>query len=431
MSKLLYFDTFNGVAGDMIIGALLDMGLPLDHLRAELASLGLGAYELHADPVVRQGLRGIDFRVVTLIAGGPEAHAHAHGEHGGGHHHGHGHKRETHGQDRGLAEIERLIQSSRLSARVQERACRIFRRLGEAEALAHGTPVEQVHFHEVGAVDSIVDIVGACIGFDYFGVDEFYAGPLNLGGGTVTFSHGTWPVPTPATAELVKGFPTVLGSASVELTTPTGAAIVTSLAKPGARPPVVTYTRRGLGAGDREMAEIPNMLRLMLGETLPAADQVGNVSSDAEVEEIVTLEASIDDMDGQAFGHFMELALERGALDVYYTPIQMKKNRPAVLLTLLCRTTDHHDMVGLIFRETTTLGVRSTTSRRFVLGREAREVETEYGRVRVKIARLGGQVVNVRPEYEDLKALAEKTGLPLKTIRDAVARETEKRRDYE
>jgi len=431
MSRFIYFDTFNGVAGDMILGALLDMGLPVDHLRSQLSSLDLGDYSLQADAVQRHGLRGVDFRVAVQGSVAEATADSALPEHPHPHKHAHEKAAKAKVERRGLGDILKLIRASRLSRQVQERACRIFERLGEAEAMAHGTPIDQVHFHEVGAVDSIVDIVGACIGFDYFGVDEFYAAPLNLGGGTVTFSHGTWPVPTPATAALVKGFPSILGSAPVELTTPTGAAIVTTLARPGGRPPLADYSRWGLGAGDREIPGIPNMLRLMIGESIEDVDQTGAQGAGADVEEITVLEASIDDMDGQAFGHFMDVALEKGALDVYYTPIQMKKNRPAILLTLLCRTADQGQMMELIFRETTTLGVRSGASRRWVLRREVREVNTQYGPVRVKIARLGGRVVNVRPEYEDLKALAEKTGLPLKALRDSILQETESRKDYE
>ncbi len=404
--RVLYFDTFNGVAGDMILGALLDLGLPLDHLRTELGKLDLTGYELQAEPIVREGLRGTNFHVLLT-----DEHVHH------GHHH-----------HRALSQIENLIQSSSLDEAVKNRAALIFRRLGEAEAKAHNTTLDQVHFHEVGAVDAIVDVVGACIGFGYFEVDEFYTAPINLGGGTVSFSHGTWPVPAPATAELVRGFPTLLGTVQAELTTPTGAAIVSTLARPSTSPPPADYSRWGLGAGDREMPGIPNMLRLMIGDTSAASRPDGG---GLEQQEIIVLEATIDDMEAQVFGYFMDLALREGALDVYYTPVQMKKNRPAVLLTLLCSPDQEIRMAKLLFRETTTLGVRSTRTRRWVVPREIREVPTEYGPVRVKLARWEGRVINIAPEYEDLKAIAEKTGEPLKTVRRKVLEQIGKFKDYE
>ncbi len=405
--RVLYFDTFNGVAGDMILGALLDMGLPLDHLRSELGKLDLTGYALSAEPIVREGLRGTNFQVLLT----DEQVQHSHHQH------------------RSLTQIENLIQSSSLDETIRERAVLIFRRLGEAEAKAHNTTLDHVHFHEVGAVDAIVDVVGACVGFGFFKVDEFYTAPINLGGGTVTFSHGTWPVPAPATAELVRGFPTLLGTVQAELTTPTGAAIVSTLAKPATSPPAADYSRWGFGAGDREMPGIPNMLRLMIGDTSagPGGDAVGSI----EQQEIIVLEATIDDMEAQVFGYFMELALREGALDVYYTPVQMKKNRPAVLLTVLCSPEQETRMAKLMFRETTTLGVRATRTRRWVVLREIREVQTGYGPVRVKLAHWQGQVINVSPEYEDLKAIAEKTGEPLKTVRRQVLEQIGKVKDYE
>jgi pyridinium-3,5-bisthiocarboxylic acid mononucleotide nickel chelatase len=442
MARVLYFDAFNGVAGDMVLGALLDLGLPLEHLHSELSKLHLDEFELHAEPVERKGLRAVNFTVAARSPGGAkvahwpvhddehgESHDHAHGGHGDHQHrHSHSHRhgaspeaaRAPAGRHRGLREILGLLDASSLNQAVKERATLIFGRLGEAEAKVHNTSVEEVHFHEVGAIDAIVDIVGACIGFEYFEVDEFHTAPINLGGGTVTFSHGTWPVPAPATAELVKGFPTLLGTAGVELTTPTGAAIVTTLARPGSVPPPAQYSRWGYGAGDRELPDIPNVLRIMLGESARATGVTGFA---ALQEEIVILEATLDDQDGQAFGYFLDLALAQGALDLYYTPVQMKKNRPAVQLTLLCRLEDEQKMLELLFEETTTLGVRSSTSKRWVLPREILEVMTSFGPVRVKVGRLGGKAVNFRPEYEDLRAIAERTGQSLKAIRRLVLQE--------
>jgi pyridinium-3,5-bisthiocarboxylic acid mononucleotide nickel chelatase len=414
--RMLYFDTFNGASGDMILGALFDLGLPLEHLKAELRKLGLGdVFHLHVKPVERSGLHGSNFRVHVHETPG------AHSNHGGQPEHQHqgvsGTHRHDHGPSRGFPEIKGLIEDSDLHPWVKKQAVAIFRRLGEAEARVHRSSLQDVHFHEVGAVDAIVDIVGACIGFQYLSVGEFYAAPLNLGGGTVTFSHGTWPVPAPATAELVRGFPVLAGEIQAELTTPTGAAIITTLvARPGPPPPYV-IVKVGFGAGDREFEGIPNMLRLILADL---SDPVDQAEKELKEEEVVMVEAAIDDMDAQVFGHFMGLALEEGALDVYYTPIQMKKNRPGVLLSVLCRKNESTRMAELIFRETTTLGLRFSNCKRWVLDREIEEIQTEFGPVRVKIGRLHGQVVNSVPEFEDLKDHAQRTGLPLKAVRQKV-----------
>ena len=270
-------------------------------------------------------------------------------------------------------------------------------------------------------MDAIVDIVGACIGFHHFGIEQFESAPLNLGSGTVTFSHGTWPVPAPATAELVTDFPVFIDQVEGELTTPTGAAIVTTLVTERTGSPVCRYEKWGFGAGDREFEEIPNMLRLLLGRRL--AEQEGASSRSDEgrhEEEISLLEATIDDMDGEMLGHFLELALKEKALDAYCTPVQMKKSRPGIKLSVLCRPADRERMAELIFRETTTLGVRWSLGNRWVLDREVRSLETEYGEVKIKIARYKGEVVNVTPEYEDLKAMAERSSIPLKTLRQQV-----------
>ncbi len=408
MGNVLFFDPFNGASGDMILGALVDLGLPLDLLRAELAKLGLEEHRITAEKLERQGLRGVNLKVAVEEVGGHR------------HHHAAPH-RHHHPPARGFSAIRQMIESSGLERRVKDWAVRIFRRLGEAEARVHGCALEEVHFHEVGAVDSIVDIVGACVGFRHFEVERFFSSPLQLGQGVVSFSHGTWPVPAPATAELIRGFPSRLGGAEGELTTPTGAAIITTLADSSAAPPAWTLEKSGFGAGDREYAEIPNMLRLMLGR---AAESVSPESL-APVEEIALLEASIDDMDPELLGNFLELALSRGALDVYYGPLYMKKNRPGVLLSLLCRSHDLAPMAELVFRETTTLGLRWTPWRRWVLDRETRRIESPFGPVRVKIARLGGRVVNVWPEFEDLKKISRDAGVPLKELRGRVLAQLE------
>lgn len=399
MNYVLYFDPFNGVAGDMILGALLDMGLPLSHLRKELSKLSVSGYELSVSSIERGGLSGTNLQVIV-----ESSEEHSHHSHAG------------HGES--FSKIEALIQSSRLDPWVKEKAGAIFTRLAEAEAKVHGSDIQTVHFHEVGAVDAIVDIVGACVGFHYFGVERFYTAPLNLGGGTVTFSHGTWPVPAPATVELLKGFPARLSGVEAELTTPTGAAVVTTLAEPIAETPSLLLEKVGFGAGDRELPEIPNMLRLVLGQVIEKAQAVPAVA--VQKERILLLEASIDDMEAEMFGHFMERSLESGALDVFFTPIQMKKNRPGHLVSVLCRENNRDRMMDLIFRETTTLGLRIVPQDRWVLDRELRQVETELGSVRVKIGRFRGEAVNVAPEYEDLKQISDQSGLPLKQVKQKV-----------
>ena len=400
MSKILYFDPFNGISGDMILGALIDLGLPLQYLQKELAKLKLEPYAVVAEEVIRQGLRGVDFQVQEKEVSQD--------------HHGH--------DRRGFQEIRRLIEESELDSWVKDRSVSIFRRLGEAEARVHETSLDQVHFHEVGALDAIVDVVGACIGFDYFEVEHFFTAPLNLGGGTVTFSHGTWPVPTPATTELVADFPVYVGKVQAELTTPTGAAIVTTLVQEKATP-VCRYEKWGFGAGDREFEEIPNMLRLLLGERLPLETPEVALLGQSEAwqeEEVCLLEANIDDMDAEMFGYSLELALKSGALDAYCTPVQMKKSRPGVKFSILCRQEDRERMAELMFRETTTLGVRWSPWKRWLLNREVKQVETEYGEVGVKIARYKGEIVSVAPEYEDLKLIAEKFNIPLKRVRQKI-----------
>ena len=411
MGKLLLFDAFNGVSGDMILGALVDLGLPMEYLETRLASLKLGGFRCTAQRIKRSSIQGTDFRVAL------ETHP-SHSSKSGGHHHDHSHGHsDSHDSDghRSYTQIRERILQADLEESVKQRSVSIFHRLAAAEAKVHGASIEEVHFHEVGAVDSIVDIVGACIGFEYFGVQEFFAMPLNLGGGSVTFSHGTWPVPAPATAELVQGFQVRLTGVEAELTTPTGAAIVTTLVDPSRRLPGFELLKAGFGAGDRELRGIPNMLRLVLGESAEA----GHVSrpSGLVTEAVVLLEANIDDMDPEMFGYFMQTALDGGALDVFFVPAQMKKNRPGQLVTVLCRPEDRDGMLDLLFRETTTLGVRISTVERSALEREIREIDSEFGPVRCKLSRRQGEIVDVSPEFEDLKRIARQSGLPLKVIR--------------
>ncbi|MFH1964127.1 MAG: nickel pincer cofactor biosynthesis protein LarC, partial [Acidobacteriota bacterium] len=339
MAKVLYFDAFNGAAGDMILGALVDLGLPVDFLSEELRKLPLSPYEIRVDRVSREGMSGMDLRVVCPQ---PEEHPNEG--------HSHSHKGHHH-----FGEIRDLIQESGLDEWVKNASVSIFTRLAEAEAKVHGSTVESVHFHEVGAIDSIVDIVGACIGFKYFNIEQFASSTLELGGGVVTFSHGTWPVPAPATAELVKGFPVRLGGAEAELTTPTGAAIVTTLASKHGFPDAFEIENVGLGAGDREIGGIPNMLRLIFGKSADNLDagELPGTGTYQTKDRVVVLEMNIDDMLPEDSGYFMERALEEGALDVFFTPVFMKKNRPATQITVLSAEGKEEQLVNLIFRETT------------------------------------------------------------------------------
>lgn len=407
MKNILYFDAFNGVAGDMILGALVDMGLPVDFLEGELRKLALSPYEIEVKKVTRQGMSGTDLKVICTHHD-THSHGHSHDGHGkghGGHHH--------------FGEIRALIQESSLDEWVKDTSISIFTRLAEAEAEVHGSTVESVHFHEVGAIDSIVDIVGSCIGFRYFGIDRFASSPLELGGGVVTFSHGTWPVPALATAELVKGFPVRLGGAEFEMTTPTGAAIVTSLVAGQGQPASFEIEKSGMGAGDREIPGIPNMLRLFFGKS--SSDQrgmegPGDLPGKAG-DKVVVLEINIDDMFAEDSGYFLEKAMEEGALDVFFTPVFMKKNRPATQITVLSPLEKEGDLVNLIFRETSSLGIRRTSTERYTLDRETVSVETEYGKVRFKRGSFRGKTTVFSPEFEDLKAIAKSNNLSLKEAR--------------
>ena len=334
-----------------------------------------------------------------------------HGSHGA---HGHSHSGHNH-----FGEIKNLIEASALDEWVKENSIRIFTRLAEAEAKVHGSTVEKVHFHEVGAIDSIVDIVGACIGFRYFKIDRFASSPLELGGGTVTFSHGTWPVPAPATAEIVKGFPVRIGGADAELTTPTGAAIITTLSDIKGIPDAFQIESTGLGAGDRSIAGIPNMLRLLFGKVVPESgyETVPGEAAGLLKDEVVVLETNIDDMLPENAGFLMERAMEEGALDVFFTPVFMKKNRPATQITVISTLEKEDRLVRLLFRNTTSLGIRRSVTGRYILEREIVEIDSELGKVRIKKASMNGEILVISPEYEDLKTIARKHDLGLDEVR--------------
>ncbi len=379
--KLAYFDCFSGISGDMTLGALLDVGCDLAQLRAELRGLQVPGWELSAEKVWKNGMAATWARVKT----------------------------EDQQRHRPLNAILQILRDSKLASPVRDRASAIFRRLGEAEARVHDVPVEKIHFHEVGAVDAIVDIVGACIGFHMLGIEKFACSPLNVGGGTVRMAHGVLPVPAPATANLLQGKPTYSNGVQRELVTPTGAAIVAILCDSFGPQPPMSVSAIGYGAGAADLEGQPNVLRMMIGE---ATDKTV-LGYD---EEITVIEANLDDMNPQIYGYFQEKALASGALDVFTTPVQMKKNRPGTLLTVLCHPADAQTLMTLIFAETTTFGVRTHAAQRRVLPREFVKVSTSYGEVRIKLSRVNGRILHVAPEYDDCRKLAEEKNVPLQRV---------------
>jgi uncharacterized protein (TIGR00299 family) protein len=344
----------------------------------------------------------------------PHEHGHDHShEHGHSHDHGHQHEhgsKDTHSH-RGLKEIRQIIAAANISQSAKDRAIKIFEALGAAEAKVHNTNIEEIHFHEVGAIDAIVDIVCASVGAEALGVDEWVCSPLNVGGGTVVCAHGAFPIPAPATLELLKNAPVYSGEIQKELVTPTGAAIVSVLASRFSQFPTMKTEKTGYGAGTRNFKNSPpNVLRISVGETAERHP------SPFPVEEITVLEANVDDMTPQVFGYVMEQALQNGALDAFGTPVQMKKSRPGMLLTVLCRTEDTQALTKFILAETTTLGVRMRRESRAALTRRHVNVRTKWGEVRMKLANLNGSISNYAPEYEDCRQIAKEKKVPLKTV---------------
>jgi pyridinium-3,5-bisthiocarboxylic acid mononucleotide nickel chelatase len=454
--RIAYLECFSGISGDMFLGALIDAGLPPELFTRTVEALGVDA-RLEISRVDRSGISAT--KVDVIVAGEKELpreefwskeqaerqhkHAREHGhEHGREHHehdpgpeyydhehlhgqdrphqhdHGHGHAHEhAHGHPhphRGLKEIRQIINSAAIGPSAKVRAIRIFEALGAAEARVHNTDIEKIHFHEVGAVDAIVDIVCASVGAEALGVDEWVCSPLNVGGGVVECAHGTFPIPAPATLDLLRHAPVYSGEIQKELVTPTGAAIVHVFAARFAPFPRMKTEQIGYGAGTRNFKGFPNVLRLSLGETALADDEtVGRPT-----EEVAILEANVDDMTPQVFGYVMERALANGALDVFGTAVQMKKNRPGMLLTVLCRPEDSRQLTELIFAETTTLGVRMRQEKRATLARRHVTIQTKWGDVRMKVANLNGagSVTNYAPEYEDCRRIAEQQHVPLKAV---------------
>lgn len=379
--KLAYFDCFSGISGDMTLGALVDAGCAVEQLREGLRDLQVPGWDLTAEKVWKNGMAATYVNVKT----------------------------EDQSTHRSLNAILEILQKSQLAPAVRERAAAIFQKLGEAEARVHDVPLEKIHFHEVGAVDAIVDIVGACIGFEVLGIEKFACSALNVGGGTAKMAHGVLPVPAPATANLLQGKPTYSNGVQKELVTPTGAAIVATLCDAFGPQPAMSVSAIGYGAGTADLEGQPNVLRIMVGE---AADKTVAGFD----EEIGVIEANLDDMNPQIYGYFLEKALGAGALDVYTTPVQMKKNRPGTLLTVLCKPQDTNTLMSLIFAETTTFGARTYRAQRRVLPREWVSVATEYGDVRIKVSRVNGRILHVAPEYDDCRKLAVEKNVPLQRV---------------
>ncbi len=380
--KILYFDCFAGASGDMILGALVGAGVDPRALIDQLQLLGVGGWQIDFETVDRSGISSTYAKVQT-------AHEHAH---------------------RHLGDILKIIDDSRLHDRVKNRVAQIFSRLAEAEAHVHNLPVEKIHFHEVGALDAILDVCGAAIGFDLLNIDEFVCSPLRAGFGMAKMAHGTFPIPPPAVAELLKGKPIYAGDIEGEFVTPTGAAIIATVCKRFETLPAMKIETAGYGAGTRNPKGFPNALRILVGESSEA--------SNADDEMLMMIETNIDDMSPQLFGHVMDRAFQLGALDCYLTQTQMKKNRPGLMVSILCRPPDREKFLGMLFSETTTIGARSYEVTRRALARETVRVETAFGPIDVKVAHANGDV-KAMPEFEQCRVAAAKSGVALREVQEA------------
>jgi uncharacterized protein (TIGR00299 family) protein len=386
--RIAYFDTFSGISGDMTVGALLDLGVPLGTIEAAVQAVGLRGVTLASERVERCGIAATKF------------HVHGADDHDSGHHHHHPH--------RPYAEVRDLVAGSGLEPGVRDQALAVFARLAEAEGAAHGVPPDSVEFHEVGAVDAIVDVVGAVAGLHHLGVERAWVAPLPLGQGMIHAAHGPLPVPGPAVVSLLAGRAVRFEDGGAELVTPTGAALVAALTDAGTVPPL-RIEAVGHGAGTRELPDRPNLLRLVLGTP------VVETGSD----DVIVLEATIDDMNPEFYEHVLERLLAAGAKDAFLTPVVMKKSRPGVTLSVLVAPADRDRLAAIVFAETSTIGLRWTPWTRVVLPRESRRVETAYGAVSVKLATAPDGTVNVAPELDDCRRVAAERGVPLKLVHQA------------
>jgi uncharacterized protein (TIGR00299 family) protein len=429
LMRMAYLDCFSGISGDMFLGALIDAGVAPEIFQHTVSALDVGA-KLQISRVDRSGITAT--KVDVIVEAGrdspsvgrttvSEPHDHPH-DHSHPHDHEHEHHHEHHASHqqhhgRGLAEIREIISKVALSESAKIVAIGIFEKLGDAEAKIHNIPVEKIHFHEVGAVDALVDITCAAVGAEALGVDEIISSPLNVGGGTVSCAHGTFPVPAPATVELLKGVPVFSSGLQAELVTPTGAAIVRTLATRFKSFPEMKIEKAGYGAGRHDFPGHANVLRITIGEA------ASKLAVNTLQETISVLEANLDDLNPQVFGYVMDRLLEAGALDVFGMPVQMKKNRPGTLLSVLAKSGDADKLAQIIFAETTTLGVRRREENRHILARKWQTVSTRFGDVRIKIASLNGTVSSYAPEYEDCRRIAAEHRVPLKLVMQEAVQE--------
>ncbi len=398
--KIAYFDCFSGISGDMCLGALVDAGVSLQRLKKELKKIPVRGYELEAKRVKRAGLVATKVDVVMRPAFSVQR-----------------------SEGRRWKDVEKVIQDSTLSENIKQKGMEVFKLLFEAEAEVHGEDPEDIHLHELGAVDCIVDIFGTIVGLDILGIEKVYASPVNLGSGTIKTQHGILPVPAPAVAEILKGIPVYSSDTKFELTTPTGAVILKSLSSGFCEIPLMNIEKTGVGAGSKNFKGRPNVLRMFVGETYsppfnPHLSKGGYSGVKEEIwglsdESVTVIETNIDDMNPQIYEYVMEKLFKAGALDVYLTQIIMKKGRPGIKLTVLCKDTNRDSLIKIILKETTTIGVRFYNVSRMMLEREIKESETEFGRVRIKVSRLGKEILKATPEYEDCKKIAKKTKMPV------------------
>jgi uncharacterized protein (TIGR00299 family) protein len=413
--KTLYFDCFAGASGNMILGALVALGVDRDDLIERIKLLDVADFQIEFTTKDKSGISAIHAEVKV-----PHEHAHRH-----------------------LSTIEKIINDSRLTDSVKERAIKIFTKLAEAEAKIHGIDVDKVHFHEVGAMDAIIDVVGACVGFEMLGVEKFVCSKIHVGSGFAKMAHGTFPVPPPAVAEILNGIPIYSTEIQGELITPTGAAIIATVCDEFGQIPEMRLEKTAYGAGTREYENFPNVLRLILGETENSSRMTNDKLREAgdsrfaihnsrltihdsrttSHDSLILIETNIDDLSPEILGLVMEKSFENGALDCWFTSIQMKKNRPATKLSILCRPKDRDKFLKLIYTETTSIGARISEVERNCLPRETIRVETEFGAIDVKVAKFNDKIVNAKPEYEQAKELARNACVPIRRIIEAVERE--------
>ncbi|GIU81517.1 MAG: nickel pincer cofactor biosynthesis protein LarC [Acidobacteria bacterium] len=403
--KVLYFDCFAGASGNMILGALVGLGVNADELIEKLRLMKIPDFQIEFSEQDKSGIKAIYAEVKA-----PDEKHHRH-----------------------LSEIERIISESSLSAQVKDRACRIFRKIAEAEAKIHGVAIEKIHFHEVGAMDSILDIVGACVGFEILGIQKFICSPINTGHGFVQMQHGQFPIPAPAVTEILQGIPIYSNEIEGELITPTGAAIIATLCSEFGTMPKMKIEKVAYGAGKRDYQNFPNVLRLLLGEEIESPNEETYTSKtfqNAEdspnhktTETLILLETNVDDVSPEVLGFLMEKAFQLGALDCWFTPIQMKKSRPGVMISVLCEKGKENEFAKLLYNETSTLGIRFYETKRQSLRRQIVSFQSKYGSVNLKISHLDDEIISIKPEYEQIREIALKLNKPFRQIEREILKE--------